>query len=693
MPRSGPGYPQGMRLLATGLLSILCLFADEGMWTFNNFPSEKVRQAYGFAPTQQWLDEVRLSSVRLAQGCSGSFVSPEGLILTNHHCVSTCIQQLSTPDKDLMAGGFFAATLAEERRCPNLEVNQLIAITDVTAEVAKATSGLEGAKFGEASRAEFARLEKACATSEDVRCDVVTLYGGGQYNLYKYRRYQDTRLVFAPEFAIAFFGGDPDNFTFPRYDLDMAFLRIYENGAPVKTPHHFRWSRTPAKEGDLTFVAGHPGGTDRNLTTAQLAYQRDHALPNRLMLLAELRGMFTQYATRGAEQERTVNNSLFGVENSLKALRGQREALVSTAFFGQKAAAERAFRDKVNADPKLRAAYGGAWDRIAAAVARTEEIRKEYNELEASFGAGSDLNALARSLVRWAEEKEKPNERRLREFTDSAVPVLRQRVLSPAPIYPELEIEKITFALSRLREQLGAGHEAVRAVLGKRSPRDIATEAVTHTALKSADARQALFEGGKAAVDASSDPMLALYRKLDPFARAIRKILDDEIQPVLQQAGGDIAKARFAVFGTSIYPDATFTLRLSYGSVKGYVENGRTINPITILGGAFERHTGSDPYALPASWLNNKDRLDLTTPFNMATTNDIIGGNSGSPVINKDREIVGLIFDGNIQSLGGNYGFDESVNRAVSLHSAAMAEALRKIYRAQRLLDELGITR
>jgi V8-like Glu-specific endopeptidase len=682
-----------MRLLATGLLSILSLFADEGMWTFNNFPSEKVRQAYGFAPTQQWLDEVRLSSVRLAQGCSGSFVSPEGLILTNHHCVSTCIQQLSTPEKDLMAGGFFAATLAEERRCPNFEVNQLIAITDVTAEVTKATSGLEGAKFGEASRAEFARLEKACATSEDVRCDVVTLYGGGQYNLYKYRRYQDTRLVFAPEFAIAFFGGDPDNFTFPRYDLDMAFLRIYENGAPVKTPHHFRWSRTPAKEGDLTFVTGHPGGTDRNLTIAQLAYQRDHALPNRLMLLAELRGMFTQYATRGAEQERTVNNSLFGVENSLKALRGQREALVNTAFFGQKAAAERAFRDKVNADPKLRAAYGGAWDRIAAAVARTEEIRKEYNELEASLGAGSDLIALARSLVRWAEEKEKPNELRLREFTDSAVPVLRQRVLSPAPVYPELEIEKITFALSRLREQLGAGHEAVRAVLGKRSPRDIATEAVTNTTLKSADARKALFEGGKAALDASADPMLALYRKLDPFARAIRKTLDDEIQPVLQQAGGDIAKARFAVFGTSIYPDATFTLRLSYGSVKGYVENGRTVNPITILGGAFERHTGSDPYALPESWLNNKDRLDLTTPFNMATTNDIIGGNSGSPVINKDREIVGLIFDGNIQSLGGNYGFDESVNRAVSVHSAAMAEALRKIYRAQRLLDELGITR
>lgn len=682
-----------MRLIVTGLLSILGLFADEGMWTFNNFPSEKVRQAYGFAPTQQWLDEVRLSSVRLAQGCSGSFVSPEGLILTNHHCVSACIQQLSTPEKDLMAGGFFAATLAEERRCPNLEVNQLVAITDVTAEVTKATNGLEGAKFGEASRAEFARLEKACATSEDVRCDVVTLYGGGQYNLYKYRRYQDARLVFAPEFAIAFFGGDPDNFTFPRYDLDMAFLRIYENGTPVKTPHHFRWSRTPAKEGDLTFVTGHPGGTDRNLTTAQLAYQRDHALPNRLMLLAELRGLFAQYATRGAEQERTVNNSLFGVGNSLKALRGQREALVNTAFFGQKAAAERAFRDKVNADPKLRAAYGGAWDRIAAAVARTEEIRKEYNELEAYFGAGSDLLALARSLVRWAGEQGKPNERRLREFTDSAIPVLRQRVLSPAPIYPELEIEKITFALSRLREQLGVGHEAVRAVLGKRSPRDVATEAVANTTLKSVDARQALFEGGKPAIDASTDPMIGLYRKLDPYARAIRKTMDDEIQPVLQQAGGDIAKARFAVFGTSIYPDATFTLRLSYGSVKGYVENGRTVNPLTILGGAFERHTGSDPYALPASWLNNKDRLDLTTPFNMATTNDIIGGNSGSPVINKDREIVGLIFDGNIQSLGGNYGFDESVNRAVSVHSAAMAEALRKIYRAGRLLDELGITR
>jgi hypothetical protein len=682
-----------MRVLAAFLLLTAPSLAEEGMWTFNNFPSETVRQAYGFNPSQQWLDEVRLSSVRLAQGCSGSFVSGEGLVLTNHHCVSACIQQLSTPQTNLQADGFFAATLADERRCPNLEVNQLVEITDVTEAVNKATAGAEGQKFAETSKAEFSRIEKTCATSDDTRCDVVTLYGGGQYNLYKYRRYQDVRLVFAPEFAIAFFGGDPDNFTFPRYDLDVAFLRIYENDSLVKTPHHFTWSRRPAKEGDLTFVSGHPGGTDRNLTIAQLAYQRDHTLPNRLILLAELRGMFSQYATRGAEQSRTVSNSLFGVENSLKALRGQREALVRQSFFQQKEAAERSFRDKVDADPKLREAYGGAWDKIAAAVARLSQFSREFNELEAAFAITSDLMAQARNIVRWAEEQTKPDEKRLRGFNDSTLPALRQRVLSPAPIYPELEIEKLTYGLTRLREQLGASHEAVRAVLGKQSPREIATEAVNDTALKTVEGRKALFEGGKAAVDASNDPMIALARKVDPFARAVRTRYEDEVQAVYQQAGGDIGKARFAVFGTSIYPDATFTLRLSYGSVKGYEENGRRVNPVTILGGAFERHTGSEPFALPESWLKNKDRLNLTTPFNMATTNDIIGGNSGSPVINKDREIVGLVFDGNIQSLGGNYGFDESVNRAVSVHSAAIAEALDKIYGTQRLLKELGVAR
>lgn len=670
--------------------------ADEGMWTYDNFPSAKVQEAYGFAPTRAWLDEARLASARLANGCSASFVSPEGLVLTNHHCVHACVEHLSTAERDLVERGYLARSRAEELRCPAMEVNQLAKITDVTDRIARATKGKEGKAYAEALQAEIARLEKGCAKSDRVRCDVVTLYGGGQYHLYEYRRFQDVRLVFAPELASAFFGGDPDNFTFPRYNFDVAFLRVWEDGKPAKTRNWFRWSEKGAQEGELVFVSGHPGRTSRLLTVSQLEFERDVALPERLLYLAELRGILLEFGRRGPEQKRIALTDLFAVENSLKALRGRHEALLDPALFGQLAGRERELRRWVEQEPERKAAWGTAWDEIAEAQGRLRNLYDEYLYAEGTGrvlrqprGIMGDLFALARGLVRAAEERSKPDEKRLREFTDANLPALEAQLFSEAPIYPELEYVKLSFSLRKLREELGTDHPFVRKVLGKHAPEDLARQLVEGTKLADVSFRRSLYAGGAEAIAASTDPMIVLARTVDPDARAVRARYEQEVDAVQQRAGQQIARARFAALGTSTYPDATFTLRLSYGAVEGYEEKGERIAPITRVAGLYERATGSDPYALPPSWLRAKEKLDLDTPMNFASTNDIIGGNSGSPVINRNHEIVGLVFDGNIQSLGGEYGFDPATNRAVSVHSQVILEALDKVYGADSLLQEI----
>lgn len=671
-------------LFLCGLLS-----AEEGMWTFNNFPSAIVGKKYGFAPTQDWLDRVRLSSVRLAEGCSSSFVSPSGLLMTNHHCAASCIAQLSTSEKDYMEKGYAAGTPAEEMRCPRQEANVLVEITDVTARMQQATKDLADKAANDARKAETARLEKECATSESFRCEVVSLYGGGIYNLYKYQRYQDVRLVFAPEFAIAFFGGDPDNFMFPRYNLDVTFLRVYDKGQPLKTPHYFKWSAGGAKEGELTFVTGHPGGTNRQHTVAMLETERDFINIHKLTYLSEYRGILTEFQTRGDEQRRIAQDDLNSVENSLKAYKGEENALLEKSLFAQKQAEERDFQSRVAKDAKLRSQYAKVWDEIAAVQTKVRQLYLPYTYLEGSYGFRSALFRHAKRLLRMSEEFEKPNEKRLEEYADARKPSLRQATLSPAPIYPELEIEELTFSLTKLREVLGPDDPVVRALFGKRGPREIATEAVKNTKLGDLATRKALMEGGKNAVGSSNDSMLMLARLVDPYAREVRKRMEDEVESVLTSGQEKLARARFAAYGTSLYPDATFTLRLTYGSVKGWVENGKNVPPFTIIGGVYERATGSFPFALPPSWIDAKPKLDLQTRFNFVTNNDIIGGNSGSPVINKDAQIVGLIFDGNIHSLGGNYGFDETLNRAVAVHSDAIKEALKKVYGAERVLKEL----
>lgn len=689
-------------ILALPLLALApAAHADEGMWTYNNFPAATVGKQYGFTPDAKWLDHVRLASARSGTGCSASFVSKSGLVMTNHHCVHDCIEQLSTAQKDYVKSGFYAKTPADEVKCSELEIDQLTDITDVTEKVTGATKGLEGKAFSDAQKAIKSKLEKECSggANEGVRCDVISLYNGGRYDLYKYRRFHDVRLVFAPEFQIAFFGGDPDNFNFPRYDLDVSFVRVYEGGKPATMDHYFKWSKKPAKEGDLTFVSGTPGRTSRLHTISKLETERDYRMPRVLMYLSEYRGQLTEFQRRGAEQKRFSNATLFYVENAVKAYRGRLFALNDKTFFNQKIGDENALRQKVLADPKMRAAYGGAWEAIEKAQHEYRAMLDNYAYMEGNLGFRSELASLARTLVRAAEELPKPNEKRLREYTDAKLPALKQQLFTSAPIYEEFETFTLTFSLTKLREGLGADHPFVKKLFGKESPATLAARLIKGTKLKDIAARKALFcepgtpgaaGGCKKAVDASNDPLIELFRRLDGDQRAVRKRFEDNVEAVETKNGELIAKARFEVYGTSLYPDATGSHRLSFGSIKGYVADGKTVKPVTNFAGAFDRHTGEDPFALPASWLAAKSKLDLSTPFNFASTNDIIGGNSGSPVFNKDAEIVGLIFDGNIQSLGGDYGFDPTVNRAVSVHSSALIEALSKIYGASRIVDELA---
>jgi hypothetical protein len=687
-----------MRLSLLSIVSLSAIFytsplrADEGMWLLNEFPSGQVEKLYGFRPSQEWLDKARLAAVRLAQGCSAAFVSPHGLVQTNHHCAEHCIEQLSSESKNLIAAGFYAKEEKDEPQCPALEINQLIGISDVTTRVHEALAGKEGPAFAEAKRAVNAAIAAECTRGEAaLRCDVIELYDGGVYNLYRYKRYQDVRLVFAPEQAIAFFGGDPDNFEFPRYDFDVSYLRVYEGGKPLDTgANFFRYAAADVKAGDLTFTVGNPGSTERLDTVAELENDRDTALPRALFRLSELRGQLTEFSDRGPEQARIATGELFGVENSLKALKGRFEALVDPALIAAKAKAESELRAKVDADPALKAEAGAAWDTIRKTLKAWHPKSERYSYLEGRQGFSTQLFKYALSLVRAPEEKAKPEAKRLPEFTDANFPGLRQSLLADEPIYPELEKLTLTFSLTKLREALGPDDPFVRKVLGSKTPAALAAELVDGTKLASLELRKQLLEGGAKAVEASNDPMIALARLVDPDFRAIRKDYEENAGAPLNRAHTAIARARFKLYGTSIYPDATFTMRVSFGTVRGYKQDGKEIPPFTFIRGLFERATGAPPFKLPDTWLAAKPALNMDQPMNFVTDNDIIGGNSGSPVINKGGEVVGLIFDGNIQSLGGDFGFDPAVNRAVAVNVGALREGLAKVYHADRLVAELA---
>ncbi len=669
--------------------------ADEGMWTFDNPPRAAIAEKYGVTLDSAWLDRVRLGTVRLDGGCTGSFISGEGLILTNHHCAEDCIAQNSTPESDLLGNGFLAGSREEELRCQEDSISVLLGTEDVTARVVAATAGLAADAAVEARRRELTKLEQACEEASAkskggaLKCERVSLYQGGQYWLYKYRRYEDVRLVFAPDKDIASFGGDPDNFQFPRWCLDMSILRVYENGKPAKTPNRLRFDWDGADPGDAVFVSGHPGNTDRLLTAAQLETQRTTFMPFWLMRFSELRGRMLQYSKTGEEPRRTAEAYLNSVENSIKVRRKQFDALLDPALLEAATAREQALRDAVAANPAL-ATSAGAWQEIADAQRKWRDILVPHTFIEGGAAFNSMLFSYARTLVRAAAERAKPNETRLAEFTDARLPAVRQGLQAAAPIYPDFEVLRLSFALERMREWLGPDDALVRKVFGNDSPDTLAAKLIRDSSLADPAARVALYEGGQAAIDASQDPMIRLAALVDPDARDLRKQFEDQVEGPVQRGQEAIAKARFAVYGTSIYPDATFTLRLSYGAMMGWPEKGQEVRPWTELSRAFARATGEPPFRIPARWMAAKDRLDLTTPANFTTNNDIVGGNSGSPMLNAAGEIVGLAFDGNIHSISGSYWFDERMNRTIGVHPAFIRTALEKIYDGKALLAEIN---
>jgi hypothetical protein len=675
-----------MRYLATlfAFVSIVSVArADEGMWTVHDFPSGKVAAMYGFAPDAAWLAHARLSSARLAGICSASFVSDSGLIMTNHHCAHDCVAALSTAGHDYVKQGYLAKEQKDEQKCPDLEVQRLDDTTDVTARVLAATHGKVGAAYTAALREVSSAIEKPCETAPDIRCELVDLYHGGQFMLYRYKRYTDVRVVFAPELSIASFGGDPDNFEFPRYDLDVSFLRVYDNGQPAKTPEHFGWSPSGPVDNELTFTAGDPAQTDRQITTAQRVFDRDVVAPLIVYLRAEWRGILAQYANAGEEQRRTALEWILHNENSLKAWKGRQAALGDSAMMKKQAEAEDLVRAQLGAD------VGSAYDAIATALARFKPFFHRYYLLE-KWSKGDLLDA-AIHLVRGADERRLPDGTRLDEYRDSALPDIVQKLGSVAPVYPGRDKLALAYWLGKLREELGADDPTVKALLGKASPEQVAARLVEGSKLGDPGERMRLWKGGKTAVDASKDPMIAFVRLFDGAARKIRKTYDDEVEGVEKSAGEKIAKAKLELEGRSSYPDATFTLRISYGSVKGYTSSahGTKVAPFTYFSGAYARATGAPPFELPPSWLTAQHAVDPRTTLDFATTNDIIGGNSGSPIFDKNLDIVGLIFDGNIESLAGDFWYDEATNRAVGVTSAALIEALSKIYHADRIVAEL----
>jgi hypothetical protein len=661
--------------------------AEEGMWTFDNFPAERMREQMGWAPDQAWLDRVMAGTARLP-GCSASNVSAAGLVLTNHHCVISCVTALSTTEANYIENGFMARTREEELRCPNMSIDVLTSISDVTQNIETATASVAAEGFAAARDAEIARLTREC-TSATERCEVVTLYQGGRYGLYRYRSYEDVRLVFAPEHDMAAFGGDPDNFNFPRYCLDFSFLRLYENGAPAVTPAHLNMRFTPLSADEIVLIAGNPGRTSRLRTTAELAFERDFGLPWQIASLSELRGRLIAYSALGPDQARIASSALQSVENSFKGLSGRRQALADPAGFARVADRQADLQQRVRRNRAAAREVGDAWGEIERAQAAYRGMFYNYQYLEQRAGERSFLFGWARDLVRGAAERDKPNGERLPRFTESRLPSVVQGLRAQRTITPAFEELHLTFWLSKMREYLTVDDPTARRILGDESPESLARR-LSQSRLSDPAYRMQLWEGGAAAIAASDDPLIVFVRGWDADARAARERYVREVEGPVARAHERIARARFRAFGEAQYPDATFSPRISYGRVIGWSEpSGRVIGPFTYTEGLYERATGNDPFVLRQRWIDARGRLDPRGIFNVSTSTDVIGGNSGSPLLDRNGDVVGAVFDGNIHSLGGEYFYDGALNRSVTVSSTIIRTALADVYGMSALVAEL----
>ena len=678
-------------LLLTMLLAMPAARAAEGMWPLSNLPTAALKGRFGFTPTAKWIRQVQLASVRLAGGCSGSFVSPHGLVLSNHHCAVGCLEGLSRPGQDLMARYFYAATRKEEPRCPAMEIEQLVSMRNVTATVNRATHGRSGAAFAAAMRAVSNRLESACVAGDarKWRCELVRLYHGGQDWMYKYRRYQDVRLVFVPSQSTAFFGGYPDNFNYPRYDYDISLLRVFVHGRPARTPEYFRLSARGPHADELVFTSGNPGATERDDTVAQLKSLRYPVFPLFLQLLSHQQGLLEAFSAESAHNAEIAAGTLFFVDNAIKSIDGQLAALNDARQFVRKVRAEKALRAKVAANVRLKRDYGGAWKAIAAAEKRNVATFIPYSLIVDGRFFDARLFNLAFSIVLGAHERTLPDAKRMSAYRAANLPLLEQQLFSAAPVHPSLNKLELVSTLTMMRDLLGNDAPICAAIFAHRSPREVALQAVGETRLGDVAARKALWKGGEQAVKASKDPMIVLARKVLPFYLKLYKQHEDEISAPIEANTAKIARLRFAIYGTRIAPDATFTERVSYGMVKGWLRDGKPVPPFTTVAGLYGRARDYDPLKLSPAWLAARDRLKPTTPMNFVSSNDIVGGNSGSPVIDRDGRLVGLIFDGNPPSLGGAFWYDDANNRAVAVDSAVILAALKHVYHANALVKEL----
>lgn len=684
-----------MRQLFLGIAGVLALAsaalaasADEGMWLLTSPPKQTLGSRYGFEPTDAWLERMQKSAVRFSTGGSGSLVSATGLVMTNHHVASDMLSKLSVNGLDIQRDGYIARSQTEELACPDLELNVLWTIEDVTDQVNAGTDGMSASDAAAARRRAISTIEQEAGAASGLLCQVVTLYQGARYHLYAYKRFTDVRLVFAPEEGIAFFGGDTDNFEYPRYCLDVTFFRIYENGKPYTPEHHLTWSPNGIAENELGMVFGHPGTTRRLYTVDHLKFVRDVQLPRRLAQLWRREVQLTNFSNRNEENRRMAREDFLGVQNARKALAGQFDGLLDPAVMNEKARAEAKLRAWVLEDPDRTAAWASAWDDLAEAQKRHGEF---FNDRVMDLSS-STLFRTALHLVRMGDELPKPSGDRLREYRDSGLESLKFQLFSPAPVHTALEVDILKSGLSQMAETLGGDHPVVQLALAGKSPAARAQELVAGTGLASVEARQALAAGGSEAIATSTDPLIRLAAALDPALRTYRTRFENEVESVERQAYAKIAAAKFAFEGDSVYPDATFTLRMSFGPIKSYEEMGRSVPAFTRMGGVFTRadaRDGDPAFRLPQRWLDAKDRINPDVPFNFVMCADIIGGNSGSPVVNTKGEVVGLIFDGNLHSLPWAFAYDERQGRAVSVDSRGMMEAFKSVYKAESLVKEL----